>query len=552
MNEGYTREQIEQMLHAKVKKLATDFTGNRVVSKYKDDKVFKYPIEEEDVLYFRKKFVELKGQKASLLTWYQLRAYVDEKIMRYESEGRKGNLLEAYLYALKLEDGCFASEIHGNNVNQEMLNSYENAIVQIYEKSEYRESFYEVMKHTLTNWEWCQPLLLAIVFFANNPKCGDEEIDEIMRSHLLFRKQFSKNTLMALCNRPSEENFEALLKFMTKYDNEDKITGTLFSPDNGMVNTFFETVNFPENRALKQHLAKLYQTTYKSRVNKAIRTKMDRTFGVQEETKNLAWGEKFKKYENCSSEEKDRILRDIRLNFRIDRKEMRDESVYVSHQDIMDIMSEKIEDTNFTNRCWSLIVMGKNKSEAAKNYLKRAESKYGGRKKEGFVYRVACYIQTNHPTLAEVCDEYFLDESLEYESQVSQNLKHAISFKRQSDLLNQYLEKLLKECKAGNYSQEKTDLLVRRLKHFFGNGSVIQMMFPVKEMKEFLKDKVDCALEEENYGVINDILVLIKFAATYFGGSQYENMLLKITANVGQNSSQFTTAKVILQQISGK
>ncbi len=566
MSERYSRAQIEQMLHAKVKKLSVDFTGNVVVSKYKDEKIFKFAAEETDVTFFREKFRELKNHGDVNYIWYQIRGCVEEKLDEYERRGTVGNILEAYLYALKLEDGCFGTVNHSGNVSQELIEAYEKAVAHIYNRKEYREMFYEVMKHTLVNWESYQPLLLVISFFADYPKCGDEEIDEIMRSHLLYRKIFAKTTFKALCERAKKENFEEFLKFIAVYNNKDKVTETMFTPDNAMTDMFINTLRLPENQELYDYLKVIYQTRYKNRnANKAIRVRLDRFFEVPviEKSQDTDWPVLFQSFKNYNETAREKVVRDMRFKFSLGKSESRELLSYIEDKELMDVAAEKIADANFSNRCWSLIAVGKNKHGAAKTYLREVAEKYGKGEKEEFAYKVACFIQNDRPGLEELCAEYFFDENLDMESQMAPMLKFAVGCKRKSDVFNPYLKKLLEAAVKdaqetdGMSESEKqkckssSDLLLRRCKWYFTNGRTIERMYPGAAMRAFLKIKLEQAFAENDRGRISDVLAIIKYAATNISGRQYENMLLEVIHNVDENSAQFTTAKTILQEIAG-
>ncbi len=566
MSELYTRAEIEQLLHAKVKKLSADFTGNVVVSKYKDEKIFKFPVAEEDVKFFRQKFVEWKNHNDLNYVEYSIKESVKQKLDEYDSRGEEGNILEAYLYALKLEDGCFGTTNHSNSVNQNMLEAYEKAITYIYEnRKKSRKNFYEVMKHTLVNWESYQPLLLAISFFGNHSECGDEEIDEIMRSHLLYRKIFSKTTLYTLCARPKKENFEELLKFIVTYNNKDKLTETLFNPDNSMVDRFINTLRLAEYRDMLDHMTVIYQTLYKNKGgNKDIRNRLDRFFGVGEKKQATNWQTTFSQYRNYSSEAKEKVLNKVLLEFKVDKTESRNDIVYIADKEILDVVGKKIEDTNFVNRCWGLIAIGKNKNDVAKSYLRNKETakKYDSEAKEGFAYKVACFIQFERPSLEDLCEEYFCDENMESESQFAPMLKLAAGYKRKSDVLNQYLKGILEESvrelqdakrmsvKEVQKAKRKSDLILKRCKHYFV-GKTNERMYPGAAMKTFLRVKMEQGFEDNDRAILNDVISIIRYAATNISGKQYESMLLDITAHVNENSAQFTAAKQILQEIAG-
>uniref|UniRef100_UPI004056F3C1 hypothetical protein n=1 Tax=Agathobacter sp. TaxID=2021311 RepID=UPI004056F3C1 len=544
MSEEYTREEIEQMLRARIKKYATDFTGSIVVSKYKDEKIFKYPTAEEEVVYFREIFAELRKKSDANYVWYRLKESVDNRL-----EENSENLLEAYLYALKLEDGCFGSELRGNSVNQEMLSAYEKAVAHIYENKKYRNKFMEVMKHVLVNWEWYQPLLLVISLFGDYPECGDEEVDEIMRTHLLFRKIFSRTTFLTLCHRPTEENFKALFDFLKAYNNKDVVTGNIFIPDRYMIEAFDDAMKLPENSALREYLKDIYRNTYDERsIIRPMRRWFEKWFGRITPSEG-DWQNIFVEYDNYSEEQKEKELRNIRLNFRLEDEAMRREIEHISNQDIMDIISDKIKDANFATRCRGILLVGKNRNEAAKKFLRKNALTYGKGKREEFIYMLACFLQFDAPGIEEICKFFFLNEEMEDVGLQVPMLKQTMNYKKQPDKFRQCLENLIRE---NSKDKGKTDLIIQRCRHFFGSGYTNPKMYPAKIMMSFLKEKLNQALKEDDSSLVRDILVIIKYAASKIESRPYEEMLLSVTHNADENSVQFNYARSIISEVFGR
>ena len=257
MDNSYTREELEQMQHSRVNDLDKSFIGNAVVKKYKDDFIFCSSLVKEDVDYFRDEFKKIKQTTDNNYLWYTLKNCIEEKM----KADKEGSLIEPYLYALKLEDNCFASELSGGVPNPGKLEAYVKAANCIYENVN-QQIFFKVVKHTLVNWEWYQPLLVVIALCGEYPQFQDDEVDEILRTHMLYRKNYAKTTFAALLNRPSQSNYEEILRFLVHGKNKDVITGTEIEADNSMITMFFDAMKARQDEDIYIYIYTRYIYAY--------------------------------------------------------------------------------------------------------------------------------------------------------------------------------------------------------------------------------------------------------------------------------------------------
>lgn len=544
MERGYTREEIEQMQHSRVRELGTDFIGNAVVTKYKDDQIFCSQFLGEDVEYFRKVFRALRETTDTDYLWYSLKEAIEEKLM---IDGDR-NPIEPYLYALKLEDRCFGTELNGCDPDAGKMEAYVKAVNCIYEQSD-TDVFFRVIKHVLVNWGWYQPLHVVIALCGEYPLFQDQEVDDILRTHLLYRKMYSKTTFNALINRPCAGNYEELLVYLMKWNNKDVVTGTEISADNRMLKKFEDAMKAEKNSEIYAYVQDAYVNKFcEKAMKKWLRERLDLLFGQGEE--RTSWKSLFWSFKRADKEAQEDILQRVRMDFRVNRKEDMEALANIQDREILDVMMDKLEMAAERDRGWGIVLLGKNEYAETKEYIKE---KYGEMKddRECFPYMMASFLASGTPELEQLCDYYFLTDNLANENLYGSLLKNVASNKKTS--------KTFQACLGGLTVQTREDpaasaRLLSRVRGIFGNGvsNANRYLYPIEELSAFLDRMLENSLNEKNYVALNDIIAILDKTVMDVIRDRYERMLIRIINETDENSGQFKQAREILRRMNGR
>lgn len=545
MESGYTREEIEKMQHSRVRELRADFIGNVIVKKYKDDLVFCSQFLQEDVEYFRDVFRRRKEITDPDYLWYDLRGAIEEKL---RIDGDRSHI-EPYLYALKLEDNCFGSELSGQNPDPGRMRAYVKAVNCIYEMSD-KEQFFKVVKHALVNWEWYQPLHAVISLCGEYPQFQDPEVDDILRTHLLYRKMYSRTTFDALLKRPSIANYEELLQFLMRGVNKDVVTGAEIPVDSALLNKFDDTISVDKNSQLFLFVQNTYITKFRERAMKSwIRERLERIFG-EGEKEEAKWNSMFCSFRGADEEEKTSILQKVRMDFRVSSQEDMGALAVIQDQEILDVVAEKLELAGEKDRAWGIFTLGKNKHPKVAEYV-RKKCEETQEHKEHFSYMLSAYISSGKPDIEHLCSYYFTGEYLANENIYGSMLKAAVSNKKASQEFRSCVERLVVRNKE---KDEDSLRLLSRLKWVFGygNSNAFPYLYPVEAMNGFLEAMLEKGLQEKNYAVLDSIVAILDKTMMNTTKSRYEDILLKITGATDKNSSQFKQAREILRRVYGR
>ncbi|RKJ21506.1 hypothetical protein D7X48_03655 [bacterium D16-50] len=544
MERGYTREEIEQMQHSRVQELGADFIGNAVLTKYKDDLIFCSQFFREDVEYFRNKFKALREVRDTDYLWYSLKEAIEEKIM---VDGDR-NPIEPYLYALKLEDGCFGTELNGRGPDAGKMEAYVKAVHCIYEQSD-KDIFFEVVKHVLVNWEWYQPLHVVIALCGQYPQFQDQEVDDILRSQLLYRKMYSKTTFDALISRPSISNYEELLKYLMTWNNKDVVTEAEIIADSIMLTKFEDAIKAEKNGEIFAYVQNTFLNKFRERaMKKWLRERLEKIFGQGEE--RTGWDSLFWSFKRADEEKRGAILQKVRMDFRVNKKEDMEALANIQDREILEVVMDKLEMAAERDRGWGILTLGKNNYAETKEYIKE---RYGEKKddRECFVYMLASFLASGTPDLEQLCNYYFLTDNLANENLYGSLLKNVASSKK--------LSKVFQTCLGGLMAQDVQDpesasRLLSRLKGIFGNenSNAYRYLYPVEEMSSFLDRMLEGSLNDRNYVIMNDIIAILDKTAMDVIRDQYERMLIRIINETDEKSSQFKQAREILRRMNGR
>ena len=178
--EEYTRDYIEGMTKTKIEDLFHNTYGNATLKRYADKRIFTTKISREAVVEFVGLFNEISDSESDFI-WYKLKTKLHEKLQL----NKEKSPVEEFLYALKLRHNCFGKE--GKSLDPNKLEAYAKALNYLYEEGD-KNLFFQVIKHTLVNWEWYQPLHVCIYLLGEHPELSDEEITScrISCSHHFF------------------------------------------------------------------------------------------------------------------------------------------------------------------------------------------------------------------------------------------------------------------------------------------------------------------------------------------------------------------------------
>lgn len=534
--EEYTRDEIEGMEKTTLDDLFHNTYGNATLNRYVDNKIFSTNISKEMVEGFIRLFNEISESDSDFI-WYKLKTNLQEKLQL----NREKTPVEEFLYALKLRSNCFG--IEGKSIDPNKLEAYAKALNYLCEEGD-KKVFYQVIKHTLVNWDWFQPLHVCIYLLGEHPELSDQELDEILCAKMLYRKSYWMTAFDALIKRVSLKNYQILMDFLMRGEVKDILTGAAFEvATRKKVDLFTSAVYGVRQSSIYDELYSRYVGTYmgKQSYKKRTRDAMDDLFPRVGGKDKVDWAKEAASYTKKTNSEKEKILQQFRFEFNLRNFENRDIIQDIFEPDFLDVIIKKSEKASANDQNWTYIMLAKNRTDLAHSYVRKKYKEKENKGIKNISLMSACYIADGKPTLKEIVDIFFISTSLPDTASVP-IIKHAVSCKKSQGEFQDLIIDLIASRKS---IQEKNDILTR-LSLFYGTGQINISLYPVREMDAFLNEMLEKSLKSHDMASVNKILTVLSKVSDDLTKSRYEKMLVSICNGVNKNTNQFRLAKEIL------
>lgn len=124
---------------------------------------------------------------------------------------------EPFLWALKIHDNYVGSLKGQPQPDHTLLNPVAEAL-----KSKWNPEYRTILKNIILNWDWYQPIHVALKLYEMLEDFNDPEIDEKIANHWLYDYMYSVNAYMCLLGKKkTNDNIAAIMRYISRDSYDD-------------------------------------------------------------------------------------------------------------------------------------------------------------------------------------------------------------------------------------------------------------------------------------------------------------------------------------------
>jgi hypothetical protein len=352
------------------------FIGNMTILKSASGRIFLTSFKREDVEFFIEAFEDLKSTTRlspdGMNILEQTLTGIINDWIGFDATVRRCPF-EPFLYALKAVNGVIFTL--KDTPNEMLVKAYARVLESYWEAGS--DEHTQIVKNILSNWDWGQPVFVAIGMYACHTQDNDPEIDEIMLKRLLYTRLYAEAAYVCLANRPGGINSaRALIDYIREDSHPALNTKTPIEVTNSMkreLKGYLKNID-PD---IYRELAEEYTETIKHKsISKNGRKCLDSIFKVRKPQPS-SFNDILKEYPSIPADEKETFAVRLRLAYSESRREDNDALTRIDDPELLETVIGIVEDSskNSGSMIFALMSFAKSKFEPARDYITQ---KYAG------------------------------------------------------------------------------------------------------------------------------------------------------------------------------